>query len=150
MDQQMDKSFPKENVSGYFKVAWISGCTSFMLISVTACLFGGHHSIIAHQLLKILDGLQETIVTIYLVAFTRVSKPRTTTTRWNFLRAGIVSYSVLSLRLEQGLAPCDGLVNALTWTLCSSLSCLCCQLAFKQPYNLIINLYYLFLSLALY
>lgn len=60
MDQQMDKSFPKENVLNYFKGAWISGCTSFILISVE-CLFGGHDSVLIRQLLKILDGLQESL-----------------------------------------------------------------------------------------
>lgn len=61
MDQQMDKSFPKENVLNYFKGAWISGCTSFILISVTACLFGGHDSVLIRHLLRILDRLQENL-----------------------------------------------------------------------------------------
>lgn len=30
---------------------------SFILISVTACPFGGHHSVLIHRLLKSLDGL---------------------------------------------------------------------------------------------
>lgn len=61
MDQQMDKSYPKENVLNYFKVAWISGWTSFILISVIACPLVGHHSMLIHQLLKILGGLQENL-----------------------------------------------------------------------------------------
>lgn len=35
-----------------------SGCMSFTPISVTACPFGGHCSMLIHQLLKSLDGLQ--------------------------------------------------------------------------------------------
>lgn len=54
----MDKSFLKENVLDYLKVAWISGCTSFILVSVIASPFGSHHSIPIYQLLKILDGIQ--------------------------------------------------------------------------------------------
>lgn len=61
MDQQMDKSFPKENVLNYFKGAGLSGCASFILISVTVCLFGGHDSVLIRQLLRILDRLQENL-----------------------------------------------------------------------------------------
>lgn len=61
MDQQMDKSSPKEKVLKYFKGAWISGCTSFILISITACLFGGHDAVLICQLLRILDRLQENL-----------------------------------------------------------------------------------------
>lgn len=60
MDPQMDKSYPKENVLN-FKVAWISGWTSFILISVIACPLGSHHSILIHQLPKILGELQENL-----------------------------------------------------------------------------------------
>lgn len=53
----MDKSFPKEHVLNYFKVAVISGYMSSILISVTACPFGGHHSVLTDQLLKSPEGL---------------------------------------------------------------------------------------------